>query len=183
MITASTGILETSGTPAFLKRFTNLGALKKAIDEFYDNAFAPEIVKILGFVESSETAVSLIAKHAGVTPQVKAVQKSESHGSNTVFQTNMLRIRQAFESALEALRLDNDHIIFIDGIDVRPSDIAYNDYFECVATIAPRWNRMIFYDGSVLHSGDITAPELLSTLPSTGRLTLNGFFTSTCALS
>jgi hypothetical protein len=58
-----------------------------------------------------------------------------------------------------------------------------NDYFECVATIAPRWNRMIFYDGSVLHSGDITAPELLSTLPSTGRLTLNGFFTSTCALS
>lgn len=58
-----------------------------------------------------------------------------------------------------------------------------NDYFECTATVLARWNRMIFYDGSVLHSGDITAPELLTTQPATGRLTLNGFFTSTRALS
>lgn len=58
-----------------------------------------------------------------------------------------------------------------------------NEYFECVATIPARWNRLIFYDGSVLHSGDITAPELLSSQPATGRLTLNGFFTSTRALS
>lgn len=58
-----------------------------------------------------------------------------------------------------------------------------NNYFECVATVPARWNRLIFYDGSVLHSGDITAPELLTSHPATGRLTLNGFFTSTRALS
>ena len=37
---------------------------------------------------------------------------------------------------------------------------------------------MIFYDGSILHSGDILAPEKLSADPRIGRLTLNGFFTS-----
>ena len=36
---------------------------------------------------------------------------------------------------------------------------------------------MIFYDGSIFHSGDIPVPEKLSADPHHGRLTLNGFFT------
>jgi hypothetical protein len=59
LIAVATTILEKSGTPEFLRRYTKLGALKKAIDEFYENAFAPEIVKILSFVESSEVASKL----------------------------------------------------------------------------------------------------------------------------
>jgi len=46
---------------------------------------------------------------------------------------------------------------------------------EC--SIPAKWNRLIFYDGGVLHSGDITAPQKLSNDPVAGRLTLNGFFT------
>jgi len=53
-----------------------------------------------------------------------------------------------------------------------------NSYFRCVGSVPARWNRLIFYDGSVLHSGDIVAPDRLSGNPRTGRLTLNGFFTS-----
>jgi hypothetical protein len=39
------------------------------------------------------------------------------------------------------------------------------------------WNRMIFYDGGLFHSADISQPSLNSADPRTGRLTLNGFFT------
>lgn len=53
-----------------------------------------------------------------------------------------------------------------------------NDYFRCVGSVAARWNRMIFYDGSLLHSGDIDASRALSDDPLAGRLTLNGFYTS-----
>lgn len=53
-----------------------------------------------------------------------------------------------------------------------------NGYFNCVGTVPARWNRIIFYDGYVLHSGDILAPERLSDDPSKGRLTLNAFFSS-----
>jgi hypothetical protein len=53
-----------------------------------------------------------------------------------------------------------------------------NSYFRCVGSVPARWNRLIFYDGSVLHSGDIAAPDRLSSDPRVGRLTLNGFFTS-----
>ncbi len=52
-----------------------------------------------------------------------------------------------------------------------------NQYFRQVGSIVARWNRLIFYDGRVLHSGDIAAPEKLTSDPLTGRLTLNGFFT------
>ncbi|WP_119719243.1 DUF6445 family protein [Cognatilysobacter tabacisoli] len=54
-----------------------------------------------------------------------------------------------------------------------------NAFFEHALTIEPKWNRLIFYDGDVFHSGDIRAPERLSDDPAVGRLTLNGFFTGT----
>ena len=52
-----------------------------------------------------------------------------------------------------------------------------NRYFRQIASVPAKWNRLIFYDGAVLHSGDIIAPEKLSADPLAGRLTLNGFFT------
>ncbi len=52
-----------------------------------------------------------------------------------------------------------------------------NDYFACVGSVPAQWNRMIFYDGSLFHSGDILAPERMCADPLAGRLTLNGFFT------
>ena len=52
-----------------------------------------------------------------------------------------------------------------------------NRYFERLAQVPAAWNRMLFYNGDLFHSGDITAPERLSADPRDGRLTLNGFFT------
>jgi hypothetical protein len=53
-----------------------------------------------------------------------------------------------------------------------------NHYFHRVGSVAAKWNRLIFYNGAMLHSGDILAPERLGADPRSGRLTLNGFFTS-----
>jgi hypothetical protein len=52
-----------------------------------------------------------------------------------------------------------------------------NRYFERLAQVPAVWNRMLFYNGGLFHSGDITAPARLSADPRIGRLTLNGFFT------
>ena len=53
-----------------------------------------------------------------------------------------------------------------------------NDHFRRVGTIAAKWNRMVFYDASFLHSGDILMPERMNSDPETGRLTLNFFYSS-----
>ena len=51
-----------------------------------------------------------------------------------------------------------------------------NDYFERVAQVPAAWNRAIFYDGGLFHSGDVEHADALSADPMRGRLTLNGFF-------
>lgn len=68
---------------------------------------------------------------------------------------------------------------FAQRYGIEPGYIAAsNAYFARVGGVDARFNRLIFYDGSVLHSGDIRSPERLSTDPASGRLSFNGFFVS-----
>lgn len=93
-------------------------------------------------------------------------------------------------SFYEAARPPEEMAIFFNDASTLPSEafnskyqlqpgymIGSNQYFTCVGTALAKWNRLIFYDGYLLHSGDILAPERLTTDPSSGRLTLNAFFT------
>jgi hypothetical protein len=54
---------------------------------------------------------------------------------------------------------------------------ASNPWFRRIGGVAPKWNRLVFYDGGIQHAAEIVDPERLSTDPAVGRLTLNGFFT------
>jgi hypothetical protein len=51
-----------------------------------------------------------------------------------------------------------------------------NEIAELIHTVPARFNRFVFYSGDVPHTGAITAPEILSEDPRSGRLTLNLFF-------
>lgn len=53
---------------------------------------------------------------------------------------------------------------------------ASNDYFELMHTVPAKWNRAIFYEGTIFHAAHITQPVLLNSEPNTARLALNGFF-------
>ena len=53
---------------------------------------------------------------------------------------------------------------------------ASNDYFELMQTVPAKWNRAIFYEGTIFHAAHITQPALLNSEPNTARLALNGFF-------
>ncbi|TNY27680.1 hypothetical protein BV497_03195 [Fulvimonas soli] len=91
---------------------------------------------------------------------------------------------RAVRPAEETARFYNDATqlsvaAFAQRYGLRPGYmLASNDYFARTGGVEARFNRLIFYDGSILHSGDILAPERLGDDPRTGRLTLNGFFTS-----
>lgn len=67
---------------------------------------------------------------------------------------------------------------FSDRYGIEPGYLlASNAWFTRTGGVPARWNRLIFYDGSLLHSGDILAPDRLSPDPKLGRLTFNAFFT------
>jgi hypothetical protein len=50
------------------------------------------------------------------------------------------------------------------------------DLFERVSVLPARYNRLVFFDGSILHASQLPAAENLSTDPTKGRLTLEAYF-------
>jgi hypothetical protein len=54
-----------------------------------------------------------------------------------------------------------------------------NRYFEVIGRVPAKWNRAVFYDGGIFHSGDIRwAAHKAGYQAGLGRLTINAFFKS-----
>ncbi len=53
-----------------------------------------------------------------------------------------------------------------------------NRYFEVIGRVPAKWNRAVFYDGSIFHSGDIRWSSPAGYQSGMGRLTVNAFFKS-----
>jgi hypothetical protein len=120
----------------FAKR-GNLKSLTCAIDKYYKKAFSPEIINILHFIENSQYAAELIAENASFS----AEKGTNVSYTESCFQVNMMVILNHFKDAFSALKMRNNHILFIDGIDIRPGEIAYADYLECIKGLSNAvWN-------------------------------------------
>lgn len=110
----------------------NLDGLMSAIDEYYNRAFSPEIVNALKIVDRSEMAAKLICKYA---------EAGASAGNTTEFseqrlQMNLFYICKEFSECLGNLKLTKNLTLYIDGIDVRPNQIPYEEYLECIKGLA-----------------------------------------------
>lgn len=125
-------VIEREGGPEFLRRFTKIGAIQSAVDEYYNKAFSPEIIQALQFVQEAKVAAELLSKHATVAGE----EKSSTSFVESRFQINLFYIMKSFEDALRQTRLSGNHILFIDGIDIRPSSIAYEEYIDCIRGLA-----------------------------------------------
>lgn len=115
-----------------LAPFKRFGALRKAIDDYYAHAFSPEIIHAIRFVEESKLAAELLCKYSKIAGE----EKETVTFTETRFQTNLLFIQRHLEEALAELKLKRNYILFIDGIDIRPACIPYEDYLECVKGLA-----------------------------------------------
>ncbi len=109
-------------------KFSKFKPLKDAIGEFYNKAFSPEIIYALNFVEDSKRAAEILHEYFKIGLENT---KSESF-SESRFQINLLFIQKKFETALNSLNLEKNHIIFIDGIDIRPRNVDYEEYLDCI---------------------------------------------------
>ena len=111
---------------------TNLTALLKAIDEYYNSAFSPEIVHALKIVDKSELAAKLVCKYA----EVGGTNGSTIEFDEQRLQMNLYYISKQFSGCLGKLKLTKNITLFVDGIDVRPSQIPYDEYLNCIKGLA-----------------------------------------------
>lgn len=131
---------------SFLNNYLGYKALEETIEEFYNSAFSPEIINAFTFVENSEVAAGLLSKNLKLDG--KFSEKCESKESK--FQINLLQIEQSFKDILRKLKLRKNHILFIDGIDIRPRGIEYEKYLECIKGLAQAtWALNADFFGSI----------------------------------
>lgn len=109
-----------------------LPQLVQAIDEYYNNAFSPEINSALKITDKSELAAKLVSKFV----EAEADKSTTAEFNETRFQMNLYYISKKFEDCLGGLKLKKNITLFIDGIDVRPAQIPYEEYLQCIRGLA-----------------------------------------------
>jgi hypothetical protein len=115
-----------------IEKVTKFKSVNDAIDEFYAYAFSPEISQAITMVEESTDAAGITLKHLNLNSSDKqSIQFSESR-----IQMNLLYLSRQFKECLSAIRIKNDHILFLDGIDIRPPSIPYTEYIACIKGLA-----------------------------------------------
>jgi tryptophan halogenase len=102
--------------------------------------------------------------------------KDEQLGG-TVFFRSLMSEADTARLRLDASTLDPS--AFGDKYGIAPGYMTEsNRYFEVIGRVPAKWNRAIFYDGGIFHSGDVgrASPAAYREFP--GRLTINAFFKS-----
>ncbi|MBS7819647.1 funZ protein [Wohlfahrtiimonas chitiniclastica] len=112
--------------------FKKFNALQQATEDYYHQAFSPEVESAFEFITDSKVAAELIHKNL----QLKMGVEDSIKVNHTKFQTNLLYIKKSFEEAFSQLKLKKNHIIFIDGIDFRPGGMSHDSYLECIKGLA-----------------------------------------------
>ncbi len=115
----------------FLKR-KSFALIQEAIDEYYSNAFSPEILIALQITDESRLFAELISKHLKAGGEEKEVISFTSKR----FQTNLFYIEQKLSKAISSIRTSKRHTLFIDGIDIRPAAIPFTEYLDCIKGLA-----------------------------------------------
>ncbi|MDX2271668.1 MAG: funZ protein [Cyanobacteriota bacterium] len=128
----SKNVSENEPNSLLLPKAIKFRNINSAVDEYYARAFSPEIINAIKFVEKSKIAAELVSKYAKASGE----ESEEIAFSESLFQINLMYVQKKFEEAFSSLKLQKNHLLFIDGIDIRPSRIDYEDYLECVKGLA-----------------------------------------------
>jgi len=102
--------------------------------------------------------------------------KDEQLGG-TVFFRSLMSEADTAQLRRDAGMLDPS--AFGDKYGIAPSYMTdSNRYFEVIGRVPAKWNRAIFYDGGIFHSGDVGRASSAAYREFPGRLTINAFFKS-----
>ena len=136
-----------------MRNYNKFEQLQKAIGSFYNNAFSPEIISAFTIVEKSEIAAELFSKYLDMSTNVSGREEYTTSSNGSFFQINLLTLERQFKDTIGKLRLSKNHILFIDGIDIRPKSIPYDEYLSCVKGLAHAvWNLNNNFFGSIKDS-------------------------------
>ena len=116
---------------------SNLKNMVKSIQEYYSNAFSPEITTVMRVMDDSEAVAKAVFKAV----EIGGSHHKTTEASKTNFQHNLYYIEKNFSDSLSKIKIEKNLTIFIDGIDIRPNKMPYGDYIDCIGGLVDAiWN-------------------------------------------
>lgn len=141
--------------------------LSRAIDQFYSDAFKPELINAMEFVDKAASSINVMMEQGlfsnGADGSVETSQKYVEQS----YQISLMKIRDGFEKAFQSISIKKPVILFIDGIDARPREIDNEQYFECLTGLV---NAVLEMNYSVLREKKIKImllirPDIMYKMP------------------
>ncbi len=122
------------------KRSARFEELTNSIDEYYENAFVPEIATSFKYVfdEACSGEGGLSFNSLNLQSDVKATINTRTCDERTLlkFQNNLLDLERKFCEAFSRLKLKQNKFLFIDSIDIRVDDFSDGEYRACIQGLA-----------------------------------------------
>ena len=141
--------------------FLKSGPIKKldsVINEFYSDAFSPEFIQAIEFVENSNSSINAMINGGIFKPSVKFGTESSEKYAESNYQLTLIKLLDGFKKVFKEIQLDKQFILFIDGIDARPTDIKHEDYIDCLRGLV---NAVIELNNSELKNKGIKVSLLI----------------------
>lgn len=113
--------------------FGRFSKLKDLIDEFYDKRFVPEFPVAVQMIERFDHLEKLSNAYIG--------ERGGSTGNEQITTANTAEsplntLLRNIENCFLGARIQDDHVIFVDKIDVKPDDIDFDKFIKALRSFA-----------------------------------------------
>jgi hypothetical protein len=98
-----------------------------AIREFYNDRFSPEFPVAVQLVENAEFVGKLSQKYVGEAVSSVGLERTINSQKG---ESPLNNVRSHFADAFKKARIRQDHVIFIDRIDVKPDDVDFEKFIH-----------------------------------------------------
>lgn len=141
--------------------------LSKAISAFYSDAFKPELINAMEFVDKATNSINAMITQGLFSGGVNSGTESSQKYVEQSYQISLMKIRDGFEKAFQTVEIKKPVILFIDGIDARPREIDNEQYFECLTGLV---NAVLEMNYSILREKNIKImllirPDIMYKMP------------------
>lgn len=121
-------IVEKSKSPVhyFTGKFSKVEA---AVKKWSSKAMNPEIESAFEAITSEAIKTTIKAQAVG---EASADLENKQTAKDVILRHHLLETESTFKEAISSLKLSENHILFIDGIDFRPENVNYNEYISCI---------------------------------------------------
>lgn len=122
------------------KRSALFDALRNEIDNYYENAYIPEIANSVKYIFDEacglQGGISFNSLGLGSNIQSNIAEKMITEYVVQKFQNNLADMEKKFCAAFSRLKINKNKFIFIDSIDVKLDDITEPEYQACIQGLA-----------------------------------------------